>query len=325
MATPSQKLAESLEILQTIQERGVVAIRSGDLTRTHRERLLKNGFIQEVMKGWYIPARPDESAGESTAWYASFWNFCAAYLEQRFGTQWSVSPEQSLSLHIENWTIPQQLMIRTERGDKKPTKLPHDTSLLVLQAALPDARQRIEKAGMRLFSIPAALVACAPRLFKSNPTDMRVALVMIQDASEVLPLLLQGGHSTIAGRLAGAFRNIGKDKIADQIIKAMRAADYKVNEENPFEMETIFKLAIREKSPYVNRLRVMWQEMRTEIPGRFPKGQDLPSDAQSYLNHVDEVYVTDAYHSLSIEGYRVSPELIERVHSGAWNPEDDGG
>jgi len=33
------------------------------------------------------------------------------------------------------------------------------------------------------------------------------------------------------------------------------------------------------------------------------------------------VYVTDAYHSLSIEGYRVTPELIERVRSGRWNPD----
>jgi Fic family protein len=36
---------------------------------------------------------------------------------------------------------------------------------------------------------------------------------------------------------------------------------------------------------------------------------------------VQEVYVTDAYHSLSIEGYRVSPALIERVRSGTWNPD----
>jgi hypothetical protein len=28
-----------------------------------------------------------------------------------------------------------------------------------------------------------------------------------------------------------------------------------------------------------------------------------------------DAYVTDAYHSLSIEGYRVTPELIERVRS----------
>ncbi len=69
MAKPSEKLAESLEVLHALQEHGVIAIRSGDLTRTHRERLCQNGFLQEVMKGWYIPARPDEMTGESTAWY----------------------------------------------------------------------------------------------------------------------------------------------------------------------------------------------------------------------------------------------------------------
>tara|TARA_R110002049_G_scaffold114812_8_gene266170 strand:- start:14997 stop:15164 length:168 start_codon:yes stop_codon:yes gene_type:complete len=49
----------------------------------------------------------------------------------------------------------------------------------------------------------------------------------------VLSLLLDGGHSKVAGRLAGAFRNIGKEKIADQIIKTMRAADFVIQEEDP--------------------------------------------------------------------------------------------
>ncbi|MEJ2283207.1 MAG: cell filamentation protein Fic, partial [Desulfobacterales bacterium] len=110
MANPHEKLTESLEVLRALQERGVVAVRSSDLTRTHRERLIKSGFLQNVMKGWYIPARPDEAAGESSAWYASFWGFCAAYLKERFGTKWCVSPVQSLVLHAGNMTIPRQLL-----------------------------------------------------------------------------------------------------------------------------------------------------------------------------------------------------------------------
>ena len=39
------------------------------------------------------------------------------------------------------------------------------------------------------------------------------------------------------------------------------------------------------------------------------------------MKGVHEAYVADAYHSLSIEGYRVSADLIERVRSGAWNPD----
>jgi Fic family protein len=67
----------------------------------------------------------------------------------------------------------------------------------------------------------------------------------------------------------------------------------------------------------------MWQQMREYITGNFPQPPGLPVDRERYLKHVDDVYVTDAYHSLSIEGYRVSRELIERVRSGDWNPDND--
>jgi Fic family protein len=33
------------------------------------------------------------------------------------------------------------------------------------------------------------------------------------------------------------------------------------------------------------------------------------------------MYTQDAYHSLSIEGYRVTPQLIDRVRSGDWAPD----
>ena len=84
----------------------MVAIGSRDLNRTHLERLSKNGFLQKVMKGWYISSGQDESAGESTAWYASFWEFCAAYLGYRMGEDWCLSPEQSLSIHVVNRLFP---------------------------------------------------------------------------------------------------------------------------------------------------------------------------------------------------------------------------
>jgi Fic family protein len=37
---------------------------------------------------------------------------------------------------------------------------------------------------------------------------------------------------------------------------------------------------------------------------------------------IDDIYQHDAYHSLSIEGYRVTSDLIERVASGDWTPDD---
>jgi Fic/DOC family len=321
MAVPQEKLAESLEVLRVLQDRGVVAIRAADLKRVHRERLLKNGFLQEVMKGWYIAARPDDAAGESTAWYASFWAFCGAYLRERFGRDWCLSPEHSLSGHVGNQAVPSQLVVRSPKGGNKATALPWGTSLFDVRAAVPEERDIEERDGLRLFSLPAALIASSPGFFEHNPTDARAALATIRDASEVLDRLLQGGHSTIAGRLAGAFRNIGRDRIADDIVNAMRAAGYTMREQDPFASKLNLVLPRREASPYAGRIRLMWQQMRGPVIERFSTSPGRPKSIDEYLKHVQDVYVTDAYHSLSIEGYRVSPALIERVRGGAWNPD----
>jgi fido (protein-threonine AMPylation protein) len=322
MATPSEKLAESLEILHRLQNaNGAAAIRARDITRTHRERLLKHGFLQEVIKGWYIPSRPDEVKGESTAWYASFWRFAAVYLDMRFGRHWSLSPEQSLSLHAGNWTVPRQLAVRSPKGRNNVTKLPHGTSLFELQAPLPDLPDMAEKDGLRLFSLESALIDASPRFFLHHATDARTAIATIRDASRLLARLLDGGHSTIAGRLAGAFRNSGRDALADEIVQTMSAAGYTVRETDPFTDRPAVVLSFRETSPYVNRIRILWQKMRDPVIESFPEAPGLPRNRVAYMKRIEEAYVTDAYHSLSIEGYRVTPDLIRKVRGGRWNPD----
>lgn len=321
MASPSDKLADALRALHSLQSNGIIAIRSADLSRTHRERLVQNGFLDEVMKGWYTPTRPDETLGDSTAWYAAFWPFCAAYLNQVKGDEWCLSPEQSVMLHAQNWTVPKQLLVRAVRARNNITTLPHGTSLLDVRANLPKDDQIIVKENLRLFSLPTALIACSPQIYQQNPTDMRAALSVISDASEVLSLLLEGGHSTIAGRLAGAFRNIGRQQIANEIIQTMRTAGYYSRETDPFEAPSILTFSKRAQSTYVNRIQLMWQMMRNTVIANFPPAPSQMLDHTTYMRHIEDVYVTDAYHSLSIEGYRVTPELIERVRSGDWNPE----
>ena len=323
MASPQEKLADSLEALEALQDKGVVAVRSSDLSRTDRERLLQAGFLTEVMKGWYIPARPDERAGESTAWYASFWDFCATYLEERFENQWCLSPEQSLFLHAGQRTVPRQLLVRAPKGRNNATALPHNTSLFELRAELPAESSREILHSLRIYTLPASLVHSGAPLFAENAAEARATLAMIRDASDVLAILLEGGHSVIAGRLAGAFRNIGRDRIADEILSTMKSARYDVRETDPFQKPAPFTFTAREPSPYVTRTRLMWHEMREKIIPLFPAPPNKASDIKPYMQRVEDVYVTDAYHSLSIEGYRVSAELIERVRTGNWNPDNN--
>ena len=300
-----------------------MAVRSNHLTRTHRERLQKNGYLQEVMKGWYVAARPDEQAGESTAWYAAFWGYCAAYLNDRFKQDWSLSPEHSLVLHTGNWTVPPQLLVRAPKGGNKPTNLLHGTSIFDVRAALPEAGAKDTVGDLRVFSLPASLVNIGPGTFRANATDVRAALAMIGDASEVLSILLSRGRSVVAGRLAGAFRNVGRDRIADDILAGMRAAGYKVTESDPFNDATTLLFHTRERSPYVGRIRLMWHGMRGRAIAAFPAPPEEKIDIDAYMRNVEEIYLADAYHSLSIEGYRVSEELIEKVRDGEWDPDKE--
>ena len=109
MPKPNEKLAESLTLLHELQRNGRRIFRSSDLSRTHRESLLRNGFLREVVKGWVMSSSPNAEAGDSTPWYASFWDFCESYCNERCADSWRLSPEQSLLLHVENTVIPSQV------------------------------------------------------------------------------------------------------------------------------------------------------------------------------------------------------------------------
>src|ERR1039458_9041845 len=167
MATPNEKLAASLTALRDLQKAGRRVFQSQELSRTDRERLRQNGFVQEVMKGWLISSSPGARAGDSTPWYASFWEFCARYCGERFGDQWYLSPEQSLLLHAENTVIPAQVIIHTPKGTNNRVSLPFSTSLYDLkQPQLPPAPDLTVRDGLRLFSpAQAALIRVSEAFF----------------------------------------------------------------------------------------------------------------------------------------------------------------
>jgi len=326
MPSPNEKLAESLDVLKAIQQGNRRVFRSDDLSRVHRERLVENGFLQEVMKGWLISSSPDAQAGEGTPWHASFWEFCARYCDERFGDQWHLSPEQSLFLHGERTVIPDQLVVHSPKATNNDIKLLFGTTLYDLKVAeMPPPAALTVREGLRLFTAAAALVRVPESFFQLYPLEAQVVMASLADASDLLRLLLNGGHSAKAGYLAKAFRQTGRGELADEILRAMKGAGYDVRESSPFEAGQIFPKPSRPTAPIVSRFEMLWESMRGKVLAGFPKAPGLPADKEPYLRFVDEIYRTDAYHSLSIEGYSVTPALVERVRQGGWDPENDAG
>lgn len=321
MATPNEKLAESLDHLKALQDSGRRVFRSDELSRVHRERLLENGFLQNVMKGWVISSGPGARKGDSTPWYASFWEFCSRYCNERFGEDWHLSPEQSLALQGEKTVIPQQVVINSPKGTNNKIDLLFGTSLYDLRAEMPAAADLVTRDGLRVFSAPASLVRIPETFFARNPVETQVVLASLTDASDVLRLLLNGGHSAKAGYIAGAFRQTGRAAMADEILSAMKSAGYDVRESNPFEAGQVFATPRPAAAPVVGRVQMLWESMRGAVLEIFPKAPGLPEDKAGYLRFVEDIYKSDAYHSLSIEGYSVSPALVEKVRQGNWDPE----
>lgn len=56
-----------------------------------------------------------------------------------------------------------------------------------------------------------------------------------------------------------------------------------------------------------------------ETAGLHPVAQD----AESILSMMDATYIKDSYNSLSIEGYKITEGLLEKVRSGNWDPKND--
>ena len=325
MSTPSEKLAASLEILKGLQDKGKIAIKRSEFTRTHKDRLLKNGFISEVYSGWFIISSPENKEVDSTSWYSSYWKFCAQYLNYKYKNQWCMSAEQSLMIHAGNWTVPKQLIIKSPKANNFKTDLPFDTSLFHMKSKLPLNSEVEVLDGLNVLSLSSALVNASSNTYLQNATDMRTALSLVKTSADILSILLSGGQSIIAGRLAGAFRNIKKDKIADDIIKTMQGVGYDVRELDPFNDHLNISFSSKDASPYANRIRIMWSDFRKVVLEKFPAAPGMPKNIEKFISSVKEIYVTDAYHSLSIERYQVTPELIDRVRNGSWNAKDNDG
>jgi len=320
MATQNERLAGSLEILATVQQDGVV--RSSSLSRTHRERLIKSGFLQEVINGWLIVTNPAAADGASTVWYASFWSFVAQYLASRFGDDYCLAPEASLKRHVGADLIPRQVAVVVRSRVNQTINFPFDTSLVIYQTHEDLPAERVQRGGLWLMGLPDVLCRIPAAFFRSYPEDAEIALRMVRDPGPLLRILLTGSNVVVAGRLAGAYAFLGEPAAAERIKKTMEAAGQAIRTTNPFEREEpLLGRYPRVTSPHVARIQALWAAMRTDVLRVFPAAEQEWPEPDAYLAQMEERYVADAYNSLSIEGYRVTPDLIRRVRQGDWQPD----
>lgn len=320
MAIPHyQLLAKSLKIAKNKAIKGV--LRTEDISRLHLARLITNGWLTPILRGWYLLKQPIAKEGESTSWYSSFWDFIEIYLSYRFGENYCLSANDSLAIHLGSSTIPKQLLVMVKKGGSSAVELPFDTSLMIYQETKVFPKSTKMISGINVMPLPMALHRVSAQFFQKNSSDAEIALKIVNQV-ELSQELLGGSNMAAAGRIIGAYFFIGEKQRAEQLRDSLIAAGYQLEILNPFTIkEPLLINHSRIRSPYAARISIMWQQMRKTVISLFPKDQGIPKNKKGYFTKLEKIYINDAYNSLSIEGYEVTEILIQQIADNKWDPD----
>jgi Fic/DOC family len=321
MAESSNRiLAAALTRAQTASRGDIV--RSEDISRRDRELLSARGHLREIIRGWYALTTPEAKPRDTVVWHSTFWAFVAAYLADRFGRRYCLSTEASLDLWSGKMATPKQLIAITATGGANPIDLPTGTSLLTYPNAKSLPSETATLHGVQVMPLGIALARTPPTFFRLDPLT---AEIVIRQASreEISRALLGNWNAAAAGRLVGALRHVGRAPEAEALTADCEAAGYALTPEDPFEQPPVLT-GVQFEWPQAARVSALWQKMHARVLAHCPRPPKEPPSLEKYLAQADAIYPADAYHSLSIEGYRVTPELVARIAAGRWNPENPG-
>lgn len=321
--TGNEKLADALKEAAAVRVGNIV--NSRNLKATTRTLLVKEKYLKQIVREWYLfdADITVDKAGESALWYQSIWQFIGQYLTESYGDDYWLNPECSIDIHTANNSLPKQLVVFTCEGATKNTTLPNDMGLIVIKKT-DKPTEIVQFNGVNVLSLEFALAGLAPSIYRSNPLAVQIALGK-SNVNAVASSLLITKNVQSTNRLIGAYLEVGKKADSRNLMNIIEAAGLgPLKAENPFDIPVIKIGHNRQESAAAIRIRLLWQKLRDDVEYVFahtPVSSFFQTPLDILLDSVDKVYVSDAYHSLSIEGYVVTEELINRVASGEWDTE----
>lgn len=315
----NKKLAEALEKARKLTEiNACQVIYSSQLERKDRELLQRMGWLERLIRGWYLLVRPDIASGDTTPWFSNFWDFLRLYLSRRYGDNYILSAESSLILHTESSLIPQQVVVQVLDGGAGLVTLPFGSSIYSYIDKKQDYKEAELKKGLKALPLQKCLVRISQSYFVRHKEEVCVSLSLLDSITPLVQEVVEGEHKAAADRLSGALQEVGMQKESEQFITLLSRGGMKISPENPF-VEKV-SLIKRQSSPCASRIYMGWNFYREKILELLEGKKFQKLDRKEYLKSAQEYHQEDAYHSLSIEGYQVSAELIAEVESGEWNP-----
>lgn len=319
--TEQQKLAKALTELHSVlgSEQGVV--RGKQIKNSTRLLLLERGYLREILKGWYFVSDPLAEPGDTTPFYANYWEYLASYLTERFGTDYCLTAEHSLLRHAQHNVVPKQVnvMLAVNQSQAQELAFGHSVALYPGGKSFPVPADQESLMGIRCMSAPYCLVMLNPRYFKEYAREVQIVMGKVVDPSTIAALV--DINAAGVSRLVSAYRRIGRSDFADEVLKQLSGLKATLNiEGDPFSGEPVVQFGAPGRSPLYSRIKVLWAQHREAVLASRPLDARVNLSIDNYLARVEAIRVEDAYHSLSIERYRVTLELIRKVAEEKWDP-----
>jgi len=314
------RLAKALAL--AVKKSREQVVRGRDLPPATRTFLIRQGCLLAIMKGWYFLVPPDAPRGETSLWHANFWSFLSLYLEDR--GDYCLSAEISLDLLSGETATPVQVTALLASGGNNVIPLRFaDTgitaSLLTYTARLP--AHPVVLRGLRLMPAGHALARVTPTYFQTNCAQAEV-LLRTTPPAELASGILEVATEAGAERILGGLEALDLRPAAEQLRGLISLTGW-TRGINPFPAAApLIPSTVPVVSPHADRIRLLWQQMREAVIEHFPPPPKRPSPSL-WLRRAEELYAYDAYNSLSIEGFRVTPELIARIAAGG-NADEEG-
>jgi prophage maintenance system killer protein len=318
----TEKLVTDLKLAKQVARENI--IKSTDLPQMTFRRLKTLNWLSEIIKGWYILKTPDADNGESTLWYSNFWSFFKFYLEENYKDNYCLNPLASIFLKTESNIIPDQVIVILKTGGARRIELPFKTSILFYVEKNNFPVELEEYRGLKIIELARAITMVPEQFFSNYETEAELSLLMIKSPGDITRYLLDKGLPVKADIIAGAYQFLNKDNFVEQITEDMKIIVHNVRPKNPFKKDTPSLNTSRIESPAVARIELMWKNFKKVLLEDktidFTPQNKKKMDVKSILEKVNSIYVHDAYNSLSIEGYSVTEELIQKIADGNFAP-----
>lgn len=207
-----------------------------------------------------------------------------------------------------------------------------DTSIFISKGNEDEIYTAQEKGGLRILGLEACLAAMPPHFYQQSSATLEAAILSVRNIPLLSQILTDKREQTTAGRITTCFRKVGRAKDAVMIERAFDAAGLQIKAED---LESTFSSRpLVRKSAIGVRLSHIWSKHSQELDRLLVAWPEADSHGDQFYKNsfvdadhkITAIYNSDAYHSLSIEGYSVTDDLITRIARGEFehlnNPKD---